>query len=177
MNISDINKENYKRTMTWIRNADTRASVIIAFNAALVALIVTENPYTHRFSMVFKGKEDTLSEIALYVGVIFFALFIICFIISSVSAFFVVMMNKKKTTCELNDVFDFMNITDLERAEYRDRLHSLSHNQILHAWEDQTYLVSDLARRKMKHIDVAWRFLAGSIFFAVAFVVLTIFFI
>ena len=177
MNISDINKENHVRATMWIKNADSRASIILAFNAALVALIVTENPYTHRFSLVFKGKEEVFLQGALYVGIIFFILFIACFIVSSVSAFYVVMMDVKKTHCEYNKVFSFMNITDLERSEYRNKLHNLSHGEILHAWEAQTYLVSELANRKMKLIAIAWKSLAGSIFFAITFIILTIFFI
>lgn len=177
MNIYEINKENHIGATMWIKSADTRASIILAFNAALVALIVTENSYTHRLSIVFRGEEAAFCDWSLISGITVFVIFIASFIFSSISAFNVVMMDVKRTSCKHNQVFSFVNIVDLERSEYRSKLHELKPKDIEHALEDQAYFMSELASRKMRYISFAWRSLAGSIIFAILFVVLTIFFI
>ncbi len=177
MNIHHIDRENYERATMWSRHADSRASIILAFNAALVALLVTENPYTHKFSEVLHGHEYASWDGAVAWGVILFALFLLLFIASSISAFLVLMHDARKTRCEHNTVFSWMNITDISREEYRRKLFGVNDVQTTHAWEDQTYMAAQLARTKMRWLARAWITLAGSILFSVSFVVLTIFFV
>lgn len=177
MNIHEIDRENYSRATMWSKHADSRASIILAFNAALVALLVTENPYTHKFSEVIHGHEYASWDGAIPLGIAIFVLFITLFICSSISAFIVLMKDARKTRCEHNTVFSWMNITDLTREQYRKQLFGVTDAQTTHAWEDQTYLAAQIARLKMRWLQRAWITLAGSIFFCVSFVVLTIFFV
>jgi|GEM_PF-6785147 len=177
MNIHEIDQKNYARATMWSKHADSRASIILAFNAALVALLVTENPYTHKFSAVIHGHEHAAWSGAIPLGIVIFVLFILLFSISSISAFLVLMRDARKTRCEHNTVYSWMNITDLSREEYRTALFGVNDVQTTHAWEDQTYMAAQLARVKMRWLKRAWTALAGSIFSCVAFVVLTIFFV
>jgi hypothetical protein len=177
MNIHEIDRENYERATMWSKHADSRASIILAFNAALVALLVTENPYTHKFSEVIHGHANASWEGAIALGIILFALFIVLFIASSISAFLVLMHDARKTRCEHNTVFSWMNITDISREEYRRQLFGVNDVQTTHAWEDQTYMAAQIARIKMRWLYRAWSTLAGSIFFSVSFIVLTVFFV
>lgn len=177
MDIYTIDKENYQRATMWSKHADSRASIILAFNAALVALLVTENPYTHKFSEVIHGHENATWEGGIDLGIGIFVSFICLFITSSISAFLVLMRDVRQTRCKQDNVFSWMSITDMSCDEYRENLQSLNDTQVIHAWEDQTYLASQLARIKMRWLRRAWITLAGSIFFAVSFVVLTIFFV
>ncbi len=175
MNIYAINEANYKRAISWSKNADTRASIVLAFNAALVALLVTDNPYTHGFVESFHERREVFLTSLL--GVSLFWCFLIFFTVSSFFAFRVLMLNARKTRCEHNRAFSFMNITDMTREEYRATLLKMSDSEILHALQDQTYLAAQLARKKVTLLLWAWIFLAGTIFSAVAFIVLTIFFV
>ncbi len=177
MNIHEIDRENYARATMWSKHADSRASIILAFNAALVALLVTENPYTHKFSEVIHHHATAAWVGAIPLGIGIFSFFIILFLCSSISAFMVLMRDARKTRCEHNTVFSWMNITDLTREEYRNNLFNVNSSQETHAWEDQTYLAAQIARVKMRWLKRAWITLAGSIFFCVSFVVLTIFFV
>ena len=86
------------------------------------------------------------------------------------------MLDARKTKCEHNRAFSFMNITDMTREEYRATLIKVNETDALHALQDQTYLAAQLARRKTIWLYWGWVFLAGSIFSAVVFIVLTIFF-
>ncbi len=174
MNVYAINDVNYKRAISWSKNADTRASIVLAFNAALVALLVTDNPYTHGFVESFHERREAL--LASIFGVSLFGVFLVFFTASSFFAFRVLMLNARKTSCEHNRAFSFMNITDMTREEYRTALLKISEVDTLHALQDQTYLAAQLARTKVALLSWAWIFLAGAIFSAVTFIVLTIFF-
>ncbi len=174
MNIYAINEGNYRKAVAWSKNADTRASIVLAFNAALVALLVTDNPYTHGFVTSFHmGREAFLGSIF---GIVLFACFLVFFTLSSFFAFRVLMSDARKTSCEHNRAFSFMNITEMSREEYRETLLKMNETDTLHALQDQTYLAAQLARRKIALLSWAWLFLGGAIFSAVTFIVFTVFF-
>lgn len=177
MDIRAIDKENYERSVLWSKQADTRASLVIAFNGALVALLVTENPYTHHFSEVFRGHGEVGFYGGIEIATTIFVFFIMCFVCSTLLALRVVMEDVRRTSCEHNTIFSFINITDISRSEYRKRLHAVDAIETEHAWEDQTYLMAQLARKKIRILHYAWRFLGGAILFAVTFIILTIFFV
>ncbi len=177
MNIQYIDHENYQRATTWSKHADSRASIILAFNAALVALLVTENPYTHKFSEVIHGHAYASWAPAISMGIGLFAAFVALFLASSISAFLVLMRDQRMRRTSHDTVFSWMSITNMSCSEYRQKLYKLNDSQTAHAWEEQTYIASHVARLKMRWLRRAWLALAGSIFFAVSFVVLTIFFV
>lgn len=171
MNIYRVNEENYEKAAGWSRHADTRASIILAFNAALVALLVTDNPYTHDFIYSFR-HDHTAGHTA---GAAVFLLFLAAFTAGSVLALRVLMLDARKTRCEHNNLFSFMNITDMPRAAYRDALMKVNEQSMLHALQDQTYLMAQLARRKLTLLSAAWVALGCAIACAVSFVVVTVF--
>lgn len=173
MDIYKVDATNYRRSVEWSKHADTRSSIILAFNAALVALLITDNVYTAAFfdSLDFR----TLTTYHLY-GLFFFVLFLVCFILSSVSALRVLMVDARKTRCEINSAFSFMNITDMTREDYREKLFEVKDADVLHAWEDQTYLSAQMAKRKLRWMNHGWWFLGGALFAAVSFIVFTVLF-
>jgi len=173
MHIRRIDRENYQRSVQWCQQADSRASVILAFNGALIALLLIDTTYTSEFIEHLQGRSFNTSE--MYAS-FFFALFLVAFVFSSVSALRVLMLDARKTRCELNNVFSFMNITDMTREEYRKRLNEVSEDAMVHAWQDQTYLVAQLARRKLRWMNHGWWYLAGGLFSVMAFIVIIIFF-
>ncbi len=174
MDLYHVNEANYRKATTWSRHADTRANVVLAFNAALVALLVTDNPYTHGFVTSFHlGREAVLSS---GVGVAIFAIFLVFFTLSVGCAFRVLMLDARTTQCEHSKTFSFMNIADMTREEYRHTISTMDDNQIIHALQDQTYRAAVLARDKVVWLRRAWIFLIMALCFAMIFVVFTVFF-
>ncbi|HLB51219.1 MAG TPA: hypothetical protein VJL38_03525 [Patescibacteria group bacterium] len=171
MDIYKVDAENYRRAVEWSKHADTRSSITLAFNAALVALLITDNVYTAKFFNSLDFHALTTYHLR---GLFFFFLFLVCFILSSVSSLRVLMLDARKTRCEINSAFSFMNITDMTREDYRKKLFDVKDAEVLHAWEDQTYLSAQLAKRKLRWMNHGWWFLGGALFAAMGFIVFTL---
>jgi len=145
---------------------------VLAFNAALIALVVTDNPYTHGFVTSFHLERQML--LSNWWGVSIFVLFIAAFTASTLAAFRVLMMGARKTNCEHGRAFSFLNIAEMSREEYRAMMNNVDDARVIHALQDHAYLAAVLARRKARWLKVAWVFLGVAIFSAVAFVIFTV---
>lgn len=158
--MSDILEANYKnleRVNTWIENADRKASIILAFNGGLLAIL--SNKIDRSPTIV----DSVDSWFIITLSLIFLTVFLICFGLSIYHALRVLLPN---ISCASNKhmLFYFASIAELSREGFIEKMSkNLSEEEVLQNLAEQTYLVSCIAKDKFDHMTRSWQLLAASI--------------
>jgi len=148
--------KNLERASSWVINADTKASLILAFNGGLFAHLMTKTPEIR--TILLKNGVGMNFAILLAISV----LFLLFFILSITNCFRTIRPSIDGFTPSL---FYFGTIQNLSLDVFKQRIKNLDEESIEEELINQTHIVSKVAYRKFTSIRKASNNLVASLIF------------
>ena len=142
----EANYKNLERTQSWVMNADTKASLILAFNGGLFAHLVTKTPEIR--ALLFRQGLMASSIVILVMS----GLFILFFIISIANCFKTIW---PAIDGKIPSIFYFGTIQRLGLEEFKKRIRNLTEDGVEEELINQTYIVSTIACKKFTSVRKA----------------------
>lgn len=139
----EANYKNLERASLWVVNADTKASLILAFNGGLFAHLVTKIPDAK--ALLLKQMLSPNSAILLAIS----SLFLLFFILSISNCFRTIRPSIDGFTPSL---FYFGTIQKLSLDVFKQRMKDLDEESIEDELISQTHIVSIVAYRKFTSV-------------------------
>jgi hypothetical protein len=152
----EANYKNLERASSWVVNADTKASLILAFNGGLFAHLVTKTLEIK--TLLVKQGLGIGSSILLVIS----GLFILFFILSITNCFRTIRPSLNAKTPSL---FYFGTIQNLSVDMFRKKMKSLDEQSIEEELINQTHIVSTAAYKKFTSVRKALNNLIASLIF------------
>ncbi|MEW6375799.1 MAG: Pycsar system effector family protein [Thermodesulfobacteriota bacterium] len=152
----EANYKNLERASSWVVNADTKASLILAFNGGLFAHLMTKTPEMK--TLLIKQGLGISSSILLIVS----GLFILFFILSIRNCFKTI---RPSLDAKTPSVFYFGTIQNLSLDIFKQKMKSLDEESIEEELINQTHIVSTVAYKKFNSIRKALNSLIASLIF------------
>ena len=165
----EANYKNLERVIEWIKNADSKASITLAFDAAAIALIV------QKLSSVlsFIKSEIIADEFVAVAAIILFCAFIISFILSVYNAFRVLLPNIKPRS--EHPLFFFKTIANFSLSDFQKKMANITGSEIIKTVSEQTHINSKIASLKFDYLDKSWKYLITSIVIGLALILVVFF--
>ena len=159
----EINRQNLDRVILWIQNADTKASIVLAFNGGLMVFLAGK---------VYDAK--SLFQYAFCSGplllLLLCAIFFIAFFCFSIYFALRTLLPSTSPTAK-NKLMFFGTIAGLSEEEFKKKALSLGEDEALENLVEQTYINSKIARDKFDNLKKSWKFLIGAGMLALLFVI------
>lgn len=155
----EANYKNLERASSWVVNADTKTSFILAFNGVVFAHLMSKAPDIR--AILFKQWPAWHSIILLAAS----AIFLIFFILSIKNCFRAINPSIVEQT---PSIFYFGTIQSLGLDTFKQKIKSLDEESIEEELINQTYVVSAIAykkftsgKRALNHLMVSLLFWVG----------------
>ena len=152
----EANYKNLERASSWVVNADTKASLILAFNGGLFAHLMTKTPEIK--TLLIKQGMGISSSILLIVS----GLFILFFILSITHCFKTI---RPSLNAKTPSMFYFGTIQNLSLDVFKQKMKSLDEESIEEELINQTHIVSTVAYKKFNSVRKALNSLIASLIF------------
>lgn len=152
----EANYKNLERASSWVVNADTKASLILAFNGGLFAHLMTKTPEIK--SLLIKQGLGISSSILFVIS----GLFILFFILSITNCFRTI---RPSLNAKTPSMFYFGTIQNLSMELFKQKMKSLDEESIEDELINQTYIVSTVAYKKFTSLRKALNNLIVSLIF------------
>ena len=152
----EANYKNLERASSWVVNADTKASLILAFNGGLFAHLMTKTPEIK--TLVIKQGIGVSSSIPLTIS----GLFILFFILSITNCFRTI---RPSLDAKTPSIFYFGTIQNLSLNTFKERMKSLDEDGIEDELISQTHIVSTVAYKKFTAVRKALNNMVMSLIF------------
>ena len=152
----EANYKNLERASSWVVNADTKASLILAFNGGLFAHIMTKIPEI-RGLLIGHGMGIGSSILLLISG-----LFILFFVLSITNCFKTI---RPSLDAKTPSIFYFGTIQNLSLNTFKERMKSLDEDGIEDELINQTHIVSTVAYKKFTAVRKALNNMVMSLIF------------
>lgn len=147
---------NLERVITWIQNADNKSSIVLAFNTAMIAVFFERLPYVLKMISLYRSDKHFL-DIAVCLLLL---AFLTCFIASIFNAVKVIFPDVHPRVTK--KLFFFGSIAALSKDDFIKGMNDLTDEDILNTLSEQTYINSEIASNKFRHLKLAWKFLVGA---------------
>jgi len=152
----EANYKNLERASSWVVDADTKASLILAFNGGLFAHLMTKAPDVK--TLLIKQGFGTSSYILLAIS----GLFILFFILSITNCFRTI---RPSLNAKTPSIFYFGTIQNLSLDAFKQKIKNLNEEGIEDELINQTHIVSTVAYKKFTSIRKALNNLIASLVF------------
>lgn len=152
----DFDKETAFRTLelvnSWIIAADNKSSILIAFIALLVGL--SANTYSHVIESLINGSNTVITLVILF-GSLY--IIVLGFVIYHLIEVFIARIKVEKNSNEMN-LLSFISISNLSSKEYISETNRVHEDELRDMILSQINVNSKIAKRKMKHFNLALMF-------------------
>ena len=152
----EANYKNLERASSWVVNADTKASLILAFNGGLFAHLMTKTPDIK--NLLVKQGIGVGSSILLVIS----GFFIIFFIFSITNCFRTI---RPSLNAKTPSMFYFGTIQNLSLEVFKQKMKNLDEESIEDELINQTHIISTVAYKKFTSIRNALNNLIVSLIF------------
>jgi hypothetical protein len=152
----EANYKNLERASLWVINADTKASLILAFNGGLFAHLMTKTPEIK--TLLIKQGLGISTSILLVIS----GLFILFFIFSITNCFRTI---RPSLNAKTPSTFYFGTIQNLSLDIFKQKMKNLDEETIEEELINQTYIVSTVAYKKFTSVRKALNNLIASLIF------------
>ena len=152
----EANYKNLERASSWVVNADTKASLILAFNGGLFAHLMTKTPEIK--TLLIKQGLGISSFILLVIS----GLFILFFILSITNCFRTI---RPSLNAKTPSMFYFGTIQNLSLDIFKQKMKSLDEDSIEDELINQTHIVSTVAYKKFTAVRKALNNMVMSLIF------------
>ena len=152
----EANYKNLERASSWVVSADTKASLILAFNGGLFAHLMTKAPEI-KILLIKQGL-----GISSYILFAISGLFILFFILSITNCFRTI---RPSLNAKTPSMFYFGTIQNLSLDIFKQKMKSLDEESIEDELINQTHIVSTVAYKKFTSVRKALNNLIASLVF------------
>ena len=142
----EANYKNLERASSWVVNADTKASLILAFNGGLFAHLMIKVPEIRNF-LINQGFGISSSILLVISG-----LFILFFVLSITNCFKTI---RPSLDAKTPSIFYFGTIQNLSLDTFKEKIKSLDEEGIEDELINQTHIISMVAYKKFTSIRKA----------------------
>lgn len=152
----EANYKNLERASSWVVNADTKASLILAFNGGLFAHLMTKAPEIK--TLLIKQGLGISSSILFVIS----GLFVLFFVLSITNCFKTI---RPSLDAKTPSIFYFGTIQNLSLNTFKEKMKSLAEDSIEEELINQTHIVSTVAYKKFAAVRKALNNMVISLMF------------
>ena len=142
----EANYKNLERASSWVVNADTKASLILAFNGGIFAHLMTKMSEIINF-LINRGL-----GISSFILLVISGLFILFFVLSVTNCFKTI---RPSLDAKKPSIFYFGTIQSLSLNTFREKIKNLDEESIEDELINQTHIISMIAYKKFTAIGKA----------------------